>query len=225
MRATAIVPVKQFSKAKERLARSLSPTARKRLCQAMLGDVLEAIAESGEVERTLVVTREWDLPIVEVPWTEVPDARRSTHSSAAQRGIEQALAEGAQCVCLLPGDCPLLEPAELTGALRRAREGRVAVVPDRHGSGTNALIMSPPDAIEPAFGEGSRERHEKLASGFGHEVAIERLYSLSIDVDTYEDLTVIRQALDRNPELAPRTAEALAELRRDVESAAKRGSV
>jgi hypothetical protein len=56
-------------------------------------------------------------------------------------------------------------------------------------------------------------------------VAVERLYSLSIDVDTYEDLTVLRQALDRNPGLAPRTAAKLAELRRDVEPAARKGEV
>lgn len=225
MRATAIVPVKRFSRAKRRLAKALSPGARKELCRAMLGDVLEAIGECSQVERILVVTKEWDLPVVEVPWTGVPDARRSTHSGAASRGVERAVAEGAECVALLPGDCPLLDPAELDGALRRTRPGRVAIVPDRHGSGTNGLILSPPDAIEPAFGPGSRERHEKLARGFGNEAAIERLYSLSLDLDTYEDLTVLRQALDRNPELAPRTAAALAGLRRDVEPAAKRGSV
>ena len=79
MRATAIVPVKRFPKAKRRLAKALSPDARTLICQAMLGDVLEAIGASAEVERTLVVTREWDLPIVEVPWTGVPNSRRSTH--------------------------------------------------------------------------------------------------------------------------------------------------
>ncbi|MGI8461867.1 MAG: 2-phospho-L-lactate guanylyltransferase [Solirubrobacterales bacterium] len=225
MAATAIVPVKRFAKAKGRLAKALSPEARKDLCRAMLGDVIEAIGESSEVERILLVTKEWDLPVVETTWEGVTDARRSTHSAAAMRGIEQAKAEGAEVVVLLPGDCPLLDPAELDGALRRAHPGRVAIVPDRHGEGTNALILSPPDAIEPAFGPGSRDRHEKLARAFGHEVALERLYSLSLDLDTYEDLTVLRQALDRNPDLAPRTAETLAKLRRDVESAEKRGSV
>jgi 2-phospho-L-lactate guanylyltransferase len=225
VKATAIVPVKRFSNAKQRLAKALSPQARQDLCREMLGDVLEAIGESGEIERTLVVTREWDLPIVEVPWTEVPDRRRTTHSKAASLGVERAIADGAECVALLPGDCPLIDPAEMDGALRRAQPGRVAIIPDRHGSGTNGLILSPPDSIEPAFGPGSRERHEKLARGFGHDVAIERLYSLSLDVDTYEDLTVLRQALDRNPGLAPRTAAKLTELRRDVESAARRGAV
>jgi 2-phospho-L-lactate guanylyltransferase len=225
MKTAAIIPVKRFASAKGRLAGTLPANARKALSRAMLGDVLEAIGESSEVERIMVVTNEWDLPVVEVPWTGVPDLRRSTHSAAASRGVERALAEGAECVALLPGDCPLVDPAELDGALRRARPGRVAVIPDRHGTGTNGLILSPPDAIEPAFGEGSRERHEKLARGFGHTVAVERLYSLSIDLDTYEDLTVLRQVLDRNPALAPRTARALSELRRDVEPASKRGSV
>ena len=225
MKATAIVPVKRFSTAKQRLAKALSPQARQELCREMLGDVLEAIAESSQITQTIVVTREWDLPVVEVPWTGISDKRRTTHSKAASLGVARAMAEGAECVALLPGDCPLIDPAELDGALRRAKPGRVAIVPDRHGSGTNALILSPPDAIEPAFGPGSRERHEKLARGFGNEVAIERLYSLSLDVDTYEDLTVLRQALDRNPGLAPRTAAKLTELRRDVEPAAKKGSV
>jgi 2-phospho-L-lactate guanylyltransferase len=225
VRATAIVPVKRFSDAKRRLAKALSPKARAELCREMLGDVLEAIGESNQVDSIVVVTREWDLPIVEVPWAGVSDRRRSDHSRAATIGVDRAIADGAECVALLPSDCPLLDPAELDGALRRARPGRVAIIPDRHGSGTNGLILSPPDAIEPAFGPGSRERHEKLARGFGHEVAVERLYSLSIDVDTYEDLTVLRQALDRNPGLAPRTAAKLAELRRDVEPAAKKGSV
>ena len=225
MRATAIVPVKRFSQAKQRLAKALSPRARQELCREMLGDVLEAIGESSRVERIIVVTREWDLPVVDVPWTGISDKRRSSHSEAAILGAREAMAQGAECVAMLPGDCPLLDPAELDGALLRAKPRRVAIIPDRHGSGTNGLIMSPPDAIEPAFGPGSRERHEKLARGFGNAVAVERLYSLSVDVDTYEDLTVLRQALDRNPGLAPRTAAKLAELRRDVEPAAKKGRV
>ncbi len=128
MRTTAIVPVKRFGAAKGRLAGTLPPKARKELCRAMLGDVLEAVGESSEVERILIVTKEWDLPVVDVPWTGVPDLRRSTHSKAAARGVERAIAEGAECVALLPGDCPLLDPAELDGALQpsaaRARRDR-----------------------------------------------------------------------------------------------------
>lgn len=224
MRTAAIVPVKRLRAAKERLAGTLPASARRDLCRAMLGDVLDAIGRSSMIDDVLVVTSEWDLPVVELPWRGIPDERRSTHSRAAGRGVAAAMKAGAECVALLPGDCPLLDPAELDGALRRARHGRVAVVPDRHGSGTNALILSPPDAIEPAFGPGSRERHERLARAFGHEVATERLYSLSLDLDTYEDLSVLRQALDRNPRLARRTAATLQGIRRNVEPATRKGS-
>jgi len=214
MKATAIVPVKRFGKAKRRLAASLGDDAVHELAREMLGDVLDAVGGSAVMDRTLVVTSEWDLPETQSGWVRIADARRgNTHSSAALRGVNRALRDGAECVALLPGDCPLLDPAELDGALRRARPGRAGIVPDRHGTGTNALILCPPDAIEPAFGEGSRERHERLAREAGLEAAIERLYSLAIDVDTAEDLGVLRQALDRNPELAPRTARALTRLR------------
>jgi 2-phospho-L-lactate guanylyltransferase len=215
MGVAAIVPVKRFGQAKRRLAEKLGDDAVRQLAREMLGDVLDAIGTSAVVERTLVVTSEWDLPETKAGWYVIPDSRRrSTHSGAAQRGVERALREGAWCAALLPGDCPLLDPAELDGALRRARPGRVGIVPDRHGTGTNALILCPPDAIAPAFGEGSRARHERLATDAGLEPAIERLFSLAIDVDTAEDLGVLRQALERNPELAPRTARALRRLRR-----------
>src|SRR5690242_5229640 len=81
------------------------------------------------------------------------------HSEAATLGIVRARALGADCAALLPGDCPLLDPSELDSALDRVAAGRVGVVPDRHGEGTNALLLAPPDAIGPAFGPGSRSRH------------------------------------------------------------------
>jgi 2-phospho-L-lactate/phosphoenolpyruvate guanylyltransferase len=218
MSVMAIVPVKRFGRAKRRLAAAVGEEATRELAWAMLGDVLDAIGESAVVDQTLVVTSERDLPETRAGWLAVPDSRRrSTHSGAAIRGIERALRDGAERVALLPGDCPLLDAAELDAALRRARPGRVGIAPDRHGTGTNGLILWPPDAIEPAFGEGSRERHERLAREAGLEPAIERLYSLAIDVDTADDLGVLRQALDRNPELAPRTATALRRLREPVQ--------
>ena len=80
---------------------------------------------------------------------------------------------GATRVLLVPGDCPALDPAELDELLEDA-EGvatpDVVVVPDRHGDGTNALLLTPPDAIQPAFGPGSRERHERLAQEAGATV-------------------------------------------------------
>ncbi len=71
----------------------------------------------------------------------------------------------------------------------------MTIVPDRHGTGTNALLLSPPDVIEPAFGPGSRERHEELAAAAGVPCSVEELPTLALDVDTAEDLIALRQAL------------------------------
>jgi 2-phospho-L-lactate guanylyltransferase len=181
--------------------------------------VLAAISEAKRVERLIVVTGEGRAERIALhhaqrtttPLEVLRDPKDNGHSHAATLGIVRAKALGAHCVALLPGDCPLLEPDELDGALERMRAGRVAVVPDRHGTGTNGLLMSPPDAIGPAFGEGSRDRHAERGRSAGHEVAIEALPSLALDLDTPDDLEALAAALVEAPDRGRATA---AELRR-----------
>ena len=85
----------------------------------------------------------------------------------------------------------------------------MAVVPDRHGTGTNALVLAPPDAIGPAFGPGSCARHAERGQRAGHAVEVERLDSLALDLDTPADLAELIAALGRDPDRAPATAAAL----------------
>jgi len=117
-------------------------------------------------------------------------------------------------VALLPGDCPLLDETQLDAALGRMRPGRVGVVPDRHGTGTNALVLCPPGAIAPSFGIGSRARHEGLAREAGAECRIAEPPSLVLDIDTIEDLAVLRAALDARTGGAAHTRGLLARLGR-----------
>jgi 2-phospho-L-lactate guanylyltransferase len=119
---------------------------------------------------------------------------------------------GAEASALLPGDCPLLDPGELTGALERLEPGHVTVVCDRHGTGTNALLMAPADAMGPAFGEGSAERHRERAERAGYAVEIEPIESLGLDLDTPDDLTALAAILSTERARAPATAEALGRL-------------
>jgi 2-phospho-L-lactate/phosphoenolpyruvate guanylyltransferase len=217
MRATAIVPVKRFANAKRRLGDALEGGVRGRLLEAMLADVLSALGEAEGVERIVVVSGERRAERVALaqaqrmttPLEVLRDPVDQGHSEAATLGIVRAMATGATCVALLPGDCPLLDPAELSAALARAEPGRVAVIPDRHGSGTNGLVMAPPDAIGPAFGPGSRERHLELAAGRGLSGAVEQVPSLALDLDTPDDLAELRSRLTAEPQRAPRTAAVL----------------
>ncbi|MFI5028629.1 MAG: 2-phospho-L-lactate guanylyltransferase [Solirubrobacterales bacterium] len=212
MKATAILPAKRFDKAKRRLAAGLDDERRRAVVAAMLGDVLGAIAEARAIERTIVVSGDPEAQelAAAVGAEIVPDPAEEGHVEAALAGIARAEVAGAGCVVLLPGDCPMLDPRELDRLLTGVPKNYVAIVPDRHGEGTNALVLAPPSAIRPAFGEGSRARHEAAAREAGVPFATEELASLALDLDTPADLVALTRELAKPGHgAAARTAGAL----------------
>jgi 2-phospho-L-lactate/phosphoenolpyruvate guanylyltransferase len=210
MRATAVVPVKRFALAKSRLAAGVDATRKPELIEAMIADVLEAIGRARSIERTIVVSQEPAAAgLAAAAGAElVDDFDDAGHVAAALAGIAVAEAAGARCVALLPGDCPLLDPRELDKMLTGVPDRYVAVIPDRHGTGTNALVLAPPGAIEPSFGEGSRERHVAAARAAGIPYGVEELTSLGLDLDTPADIVALTMAVERGGG-AKRTAKAL----------------
>jgi 2-phospho-L-lactate guanylyltransferase len=211
LKATAVLPVKRFDAAKQRLAAGIDEERRRELAEAMVADVLDAIGEARSIERLIVVTGD---PIAQELAAKagaevVPDPEDAGHVEAAQAGIARAEAEGAERVALLAGDCPLLDPRELDRLLTGVPGSYVGIVPDRHGTGTNALLLSPPDAIVPAFGEGSRARHVEAARQAGIPFGIEELPSIELDLDTPGDVIALQRELAKQPKRARRTAKAL----------------
>jgi 2-phospho-L-lactate guanylyltransferase len=199
-RTAAILPVKRFSAAKQRLDGDISDGTRRALAEAMVTDVLIALRRSKLVDEVLVVSGEHSAVALAAGYDAaavVDDPEDAGHSAAAVRGVHAALERGATRVLLVPGDCPALDPAEVDGLLERAESGPdVLVVPDRHGSGTNALVLTPPDVIRPSFGPGSRERHQQLAAEAGAACDVVELHTLGLDVDTLDDLETLRSALE-----------------------------
>jgi 2-phospho-L-lactate guanylyltransferase len=193
----AILPVKSFDEAKQRLGEVLDRPTRRVLAEAMFTDVLIALRRSALVDGVLVVTGDHGAQRIAAGYgAMVLEDDELGHNRAANNGVGRALELGAERVVLVPGDCPLLDPAELDDLIGRAPQRRLAViVPDRHGSGTNALLLSPPDAMAPAFGPGSRERHERLARAASLEAQTIPVGSLGLDVDTPEDLAAVEAAL------------------------------
>ena len=208
MRTAAILPVKSFDTAKQRLGELIEQDARSALMRAMLADVLDALAGVPELEQVLVVTAN---PLAgelagDTRVRVLHDDREAGQSEAALIGIAHARDAGFERVLLVPGDAPLLDPAELSALL--ARPEPLVIVPDRHGTGTNGLSLTPVDAFEPSFGPGSLARHEAAAQATGMPWAIDALPSLVLDVDTPEDL----EATTARPGGAPATRAALRRL-------------
>ncbi len=203
--------MKRFGAAKRRLAAGVEGPRRQELVAAMLADVLEAIGGARTIEAMIVVTGEQRAAeLAQAAGAEVlADPADLGHSEAALAGIARAEALGAQCVALLPGDCPLLDPRELDHLLTGVPERYVTVVPDRHGAGTNALVLAPPGAIRPAFGEGSCARHVTAARDAAIPYGVEKLASLGLDLDTPADVIALTRELEKRPGRALRTAKAL----------------
>ena len=203
MRTAAVLPVKSYTRAKQRLGDAVGD--RQELAAAMVADVLDALAAVREIDDVVVVTAE---PLAARAAEDsgahvVDDPEEAGQSAAAARGIDAAMVRGAGRVLLVPGDCPALDPREVAELLTR-RDG-VVIVPDRHGSGTNALLLTPPTAVAPSFGAGSFARHAALARAAGARVKVAELPSLGLDVDTPADLAALRAALDARPDTAART--------------------
>jgi 2-phospho-L-lactate guanylyltransferase len=210
MRTAAILPVKRFSLAKQRLGESVDEHLRLDLARAMVGDVLVALSRCAAIDLTVVVTNEPSVAAA-AEYTGamvVADTSESGQSAAVSIGIERAIAERAERALCIPGDCPALDPDELDGLLRDTPDA-VIVIPDRHGTGTNGLLLTPPDVMTPSFGPGSCERHSELAASTNASWRTEQIASLQLDIDTGADLAVLRGRLAGDAARAPRTRRVL----------------
>jgi 2-phospho-L-lactate guanylyltransferase len=211
MVTAAVLPIKTYARAKQRLSEAVGVPDRRALAAAMVGDVLDALPSVPGLDRVIAVTAE---PLAVAAAREagadvVHDPHEAGQSAAALLGVRAAIEQDAGRVLLVPGDCPALDPDELAGLLARQGRAGVVIVPDRHGAGTNALLLSPPDVIEPSFGPGSFARHAARAHAAETKVRVAEVHSLGLDVDTPDDLRALHEALVARPGAAPRTRELL----------------
>ena len=209
MRTIAILPIKSLGAAKQRLATQLGSGSRQALAQAMFSDVLASLRHVEGIDEIVVVTAN-DVAESAARGNGVRllhDPDEAGQSAAAMIGIRHALAGGYERALLVPGDTPLLDPGEIDAML--ARTGQVTIVPDRHGTGTNCLLLAPADLIEPSFGPGSLDRHVAAARAAGAEPVVDLVPSLMLDIDTPNDLAELSGRLEGCRGHAPLTRGAL----------------
>jgi 2-phospho-L-lactate guanylyltransferase len=197
MRTAAILPIKSLAQAKQRLRQELSPHDRRALVEAMFADALVALGRVTSLEQIVVVSGDRVAQRIAAGYgaSVVEDDERG-HNNAAAKGIEALMEEGIERALLVPGDCPTLSASDLNTLLDHpAGERSALIVPDRHGTGTNALLLTPPDVLTPSFGPDSCRRHQADASAAGVPAEVVELDSLALDVDTPDDFEALRQKL------------------------------
>jgi 2-phospho-L-lactate/phosphoenolpyruvate guanylyltransferase len=218
MKTVGILPVKRLDAAYSRLAGVLEPDQRSRLAEATFLDALGKLRQCRRLDEIVVVTADASVAR-HTRWLGsqlIEQSEDSGHSQAAEAGVSAALELGADRVAIVPTDCPLMDPAQIDDRLGRTPRAAL-IVPDRHGTGTNALVLSPPDAFQPAFGPDSSARHISRARAAGISFAYEELDSLALDLDTPEDMRALRDALLLEPDRALRSAQVLWELGDEAE--------
>lgn len=209
-RIWAVVPIRGLRTAKTRLSPDLDPAERLTLVTEMLRRTLVATRDAESIEGTVVVTLD---PAV----AGIATAHRAVGLVDILPGLNEAIlaarslavSREASAVLILPADLPSVTAERLEALVSEARgalagaadagrgipaHGLVAVVPDRHREGTNALLVAPADLIEPDFGPGSGAAHRAAAAAVG-AFYLEMDGPLTLDVDTPADLLLASAAL------------------------------
>jgi len=190
--ATVVIPVRSFEGAKSRLGAVLDAEERRDLVTRLLRRTVAAAAATPGVSEVLVVSPDEEVLALAADIGARPVIQRSRGLNPALQEA-RAAAAGASRLLVVPGDLPGVSPAALAAVLATGDETGspgVVVAPDRHGRGTNALLLDPPDVIDPAFGGDSRAAHAWLASSADAAYA-EVPGELGLDLDTPDDLLLV----------------------------------
>jgi 2-phospho-L-lactate/phosphoenolpyruvate guanylyltransferase len=198
----AVVPVKEFDGAKQRLSSCLSPEERRVLATVMLEDVLNAVSAVRELAGLLVVTVDPDAAALAGRYGAriVSEGAREGHTGAVAAAQRLLCREGEAGMMTMPGDIPLITSAEIAQTLAAHRPAPAfTIVPAHDDLGSNAVICSPPDAVPLRFGEDSFTPHLDAARARGIDPLIVRQPGAGMDIDHPADLAAFLRMSPRTP--------------------------
>jgi 2-phospho-L-lactate/phosphoenolpyruvate guanylyltransferase len=191
-----LLPIKDLKNAKQRLAGVLTPEERFGLAQAMLADTIRAVRGVQQAEKIFVVTN-YD-PAMDAArengWTILREEQQISESVSVDAASRQCENLGVTAVLRLPLDLPLVTSADIDELLAtECAAPAVVIVPSRDGTGTNAILRTPPPLFPSHFGNGSFAKHCGEAVRAGAAVLKRRNVRLEMDVDDEADLRALLQ--------------------------------
>ena len=186
-----LIPVKEFRQAKKRLADHFSPDERAALAQAMCHDFFDVVVAVHSADRVFVISTEPGvlLRARELGWETIPESRQVSESDSVDAASHYCAERGVQALLRLPVDIPLVEPSDIDAVFENLGAAPSAIlVPSNDGTGTNAILRSPPTLFPSHFGPNSFERHVAEAKASGVNAQIFRNPRLELDIDELADL-------------------------------------
>ena len=192
-----LIPIKDLTRAKQRLAPVLSSAERTSLATRMMERTLAEAALVQLADRIAIVT---NYPPAIVLATSlgmevIREECQVSESESVDFGTREVMRRGATAVLRIPIDLPLLTAADIDGIFAADTGEPIAVlVPSRDGTGTNAILRRPPDNFPSHFGPGSFARHLEVARATGISCRIIENPRIALDLDDQNDLEICRQA-------------------------------
>lgn len=195
----AVVPIKNPDRAKQRLAAVLDRHGREALFRAMAGDTLDALAQATRLDAVWIVTR--DPEIIDAAFARglgvIREPDNVGHTTAVARGIAYASDRGASAVLTMPADMPVVSGEDIDAVVRShlrisASGPACTLVANADETGTNAVVMNPPDLMPLQFGQDSFIPHERcVREVLGLTPNRPMIDAFSLDIDNPIDLVAI----------------------------------
>ena len=191
-----LIPVKNLANAKERLSPVLSPPRRRALAEAMLQDVLAAVAAVNHNTRVGVVTSDpFAADLARRHQFEIiADPANLGESDAISHATRHCIAHGAESTLVIPGDIPLVQGEDIEQVLQAAPPEGSVLVPGWDGRGSNAVLRRPADLFPLRFGNDSFPPHLRAAQATGRPCRVLQLPRIGLDVDNPADLAQLLAA-------------------------------
>jgi 2-phospho-L-lactate guanylyltransferase len=186
-----LLPVKTFHRSKERLSPHYSEDEREALARALCEDMFGVVAQVKDIDRVYVVSAEYHALSLarQLNWHVIDESEQVSESQSVDAASRQCVRNGVRALLRLPIDLPLVTPSDIETLFYFLETApSVVIVPSMDGTGTNALLRSPPDLFPSRFGPGSFALHLKAAKKAGAKVAIVRNERIALDIDEPKDL-------------------------------------
>lgn len=194
MKVTALIPVKGFRNAKQRLSAFLGSAEREALAEAMFRDVLRQVLRARGLVETVVVTGDDKVAAIagSLGATVMLESAETGETAAVDFARTSLKDAGAEAVMIIPGDLPLVRSGDIESVLAQVPDGQIApfalLVPSHDRLGTNALLLAPPDIIKLRFGHDSFRYHISQVSAQGLPVRCFENEHIALDIDEPKDL-------------------------------------
>jgi 2-phospho-L-lactate guanylyltransferase len=191
MEVAIVIPVKELARAKQRLAPQLAPELRAELAATMMQDVFAAVTRARGAVSVFVVTSDARAihSAEERGWSLLREDTQVSESASVDAGLQEIAACGFKSVLRLPIDIPLVEPRDIEQLLSvRPAAPQCVIVPSRDGTGTNALLRTPPGLFPSHFGPQSFAKHCAEAEARGARISVIRNPRIELDLDDARDL-------------------------------------